>query len=409
MIPSTLPGSLAEELHQPLSEGNAMTTGVMVINTLARIAVHKVLIAKVTVAAMLLGLLFSFLIPTQFTSVTKIMPPRQTQSTTALLNSMPGGGSLGDMASGGLGLKDPNAIYIGLLKSRPIADALITRFGLQAVYGAKTMTLARTRLESATQIDSERSGLISISVSDRDKTRAAAVANAYTVELRILTKNISVTEATKRRLFFEEQLREANDDLASAEVSLQQFQQDKGLVHLDSQASVIVGGLAGIHGGIETKEVELQTLRSYSTEQNPDVQLLEREISALQDEAARLEHNGGSAKFSNMGLQDVPKAGLEYVRSQRELQYRQAFYDLILRQYEAAKLDEGKEAAVIQVVEPGIPPEYRSSPHRTRIVATFAFLGFLTACACLYLGDLARRSPEMVDSLRDLRSSLSRR
>jgi uncharacterized protein involved in exopolysaccharide biosynthesis len=158
-------------------------------------------------------------------------------------------------------------------------------------------------------------------------------------------------------------------------------QQSKGLVHLDAQSNVVIGGLASVRANIAQKEVELQTLRSYSTEHNPDVQIAERELSAMQAQASQLEQHSSSSGFSDLGLKDIPKAGLDYLRAARELQYQQAFFDVVLKQYQAARLDEAREGAIIQVVQPAIPPDRKSSPKRAVILILFTFLGFFSGCA----------------------------
>ncbi len=393
----------------PSSEGDGVTIGLTLIEILTQLATYKWLILSVNVSAILLGLLYGLTLPPQYTSVTTIMPPKQTQSTTSLLNSQLGAGGWADAASGGLTLKDPNAIYIGLLQSRPIADAIIDRFSMDKVYHSGDRTAARKQLKKNTKITSERSGMISISFTDGDRIRSAAIANSFTAELRVLTKTISVTEASKRRLFFEQQLHDAKDDLAAAEASFEQIQQEKGLVHLDTQAGVIVGSLANVRSEIAAKQVELDALRSYSTEQNPDVQLAAGELATLHREASRIEQHSGSPEFSELGLKDVPKAGLDYVRAARELQYRQAYYDLLLKQYEAARLDEGKDAAVIQVVEPAIEPDRKSSPQRMLIMAWFSIAGFVLSCLYVlmaWFGKLAESDPTLSSALRKLQGAI---
>ena len=185
-------------------------------------------------------------------------------------------------------------------------------------------------------------------------------------------------------LFFEVQLKTAKEDLASAEVNFQKIQQDQGLLRLDAQSGVIIGRLANISSEITARQVELATLKSYSTENNPDVQLLEHELSALQAEAGRLERHNGPSTFSNLGLKDVPKAGEDYIRAQREVLYHQAFFDLLLKQYEAARLDEAKEGAVIQVVEPAIEPDRKSAPSRAVILLIFTIAGMFFGCLSAY-------------------------
>ena len=311
---------------------------------------------------MLIGVIACMVWPVRYTATTKIMPPQQTQSTASMMMNQlanMGASSLAVAAGGGLGLKNPNDIYIGLLNSRPVADAIIDHFSLAQVYRAKDMTAARKRLARSTDIVSEKNGFIAVSVTDRDRRRSAEIANAYTAGLRILTKTLAVTEASQRRLFYEDQLKQAKEALVTAEMAFQQVQQSKGLVQLDAQAKTMIEGLALLRAQVAAKEVELQAMRSYSTEHNPEVALAERELSSLEAEAARLQQRNHSSGFADMGLEDVPGAGLEYLRAEHELKYRQAMFDLLIKQYDAARLDESKDAAIIQVVEPAIVPDQR--------------------------------------------------
>jgi uncharacterized protein involved in exopolysaccharide biosynthesis len=345
----------------------------------------KRLVAAVTGIAMLTGIVISLILPVRYTATARIMTPQQTQSSASLLMSQLALNSIAPSqlaaATGGatLSLRNPNELYMGLLGSRPIADILIEKFGLMGVYHAKDMTAARKTLADNTTITSEKSTLIAISVTDRDKKRAAEMANAYPEQLRTLTKNLAVTEASQRRLFYEQRLKDAKEDLVTAELAFQRIQKEKGLVQLDAQTKALITSLADLHAQVAAKEVQLQALRSYSTEQNPEVQLLESQLSSLQDQTARLEERSGSPVSSGLDLEDVAGVGAEYLRAEHELQYRQALFDLLLKQYDAARWDEAKNAAVIQVVEEAIPPDRKSAPHRAIIVLIFTMLGMFGA------------------------------
>ena len=149
-------------------------------------------------------------------------------------------------------------------------------------YQANDMTAARTALFAYTKMTSEKSGFISLSVTDKDKVRAAAMANAYVDQLRNLTQSMAATEALQRRQFYEGQLKEAKDDLVAAETSFQRVQQTKGVIQPADQAKVIIESLAALRAEITSKKVELQALRSYSTDRNPQVLLTENELASLQ-------------------------------------------------------------------------------------------------------------------------------
>ncbi len=401
------PGASTASASADLSSGFEVT----LIEALAQLVEHRRLIGIVTGAAMLLGLLYCLALPALYTATTKIMTPQQTQSSAAMLMTQlanSGAGSLAAAAGSGFGLKNPNDVYIGLLGSRSIADALIQQFGLQGAYKTVDMTAARKTLAASTQMTSEKSGFLSITVTDRDRQRAAEIANAYTSQLRILTKTLAVTEASQRRLFYEEQLRQAKDSLVYAELAFQQVQQNKGLVQLDAQAKAMIEGLADLRAQIAAKQVDVQGLRSYSTEKNPDLQLAESQLSTLQAEQARMEQRNGGQGIAGLGLENVPSAGLEYLRAQHELQYRQALYDMLLKQLDAAKLDEAKDAAVIQVVEPAIAPDRKSSPKRLMIVLTFMIAGFIASCVLVRIvwwKNVLKSAPDIVNALAKLKSA----
>ncbi len=400
-------------------ESRAETPGtapaISMIEVLTELARGKWLIAKVVLAAVVAGILLGVILPVRYTAVTRIMPPQQAVPSAAMfMNQMAnsGTGSLAAAAGMSLGLKNPNDIYIGLLSSRPIADAIIHQFHLAQLYRARDMTAARKKLAEATVIVSEKNGFISVSVTDQDRKRAAAMANAYTNELRQLTKTLAVTEASQRRLFYEDQLKQAKDALLAAELSFQQIQQTKGLVALDAQAKTMIESLALLRAQVSAREVQVQALRTYSTQRNPDLLLAESELSSLKEEVARLEQRSHLPGSTVLGLGDVPGAGMEYLRAEHELKYRQAMFDLLLRQYDAAKLDESKDAAIIQVVEPAIEPDRKSSPKRSLLVFMFAVAGFLVG-AFPVLFSWWKRSiqsdPRIAKQIGDLRCAITGR
>ena len=369
------------------SESVHRVSEVTLIDIFICLARRKRVILKTLLLALAVGGTLSIVLPVRYTATTEIMPPRQTQSEAALLVSQlttSSAGSMAALAGGGLGLKNPDEIYIGLLQSRPIADAIIQEFGLAKVYCARDLTGARKNLADDTAIVSERSGLISISVTDKDRQRAAKIANAYTGQLRSLTRTIAVTEASQRRLFYEGQLKQAKDNLIRAEIAFQRVQQQKGLVQPDAQTRALVASIAALRAEVAAKQVELQALLSYSTEKNPSVQMAENQLSSLRDELSRLEDRNPSSSPADLEMGDVPAAGLDFLRAEHELKFQQTLYDLLLKEYEAARLDEAKEGTVIQVVEPAIEPDRHSSPQRAVILIVSACLGIFAGC-CLAL------------------------
>jgi len=391
-----------------LPEDPRPATGVNFLEFLIILAGRKRLVAVVTGIAVLAGVVTSLLLPVRYEATTQLLTPQQTQSAAMMMSQLANtaAGSMAALTAGGLGLRNPNEIYIGMLNSRPIADAIIRDYNLAEIYRAKDMTDTRKELAANTNIAAQKSGFISISVTDKDKRRAADIANAYTSQLRILTQSIEATEASQRQTFYEGQLKDAKLALVSAEISFQRVQQSKGVIEPQDQAKVMIEGLAALRAQAAAKNVELQALRTYSTDRNPEVQLTENELASLQAEAARLGQKQHTAGFSDLGLGDVAGAGIEYLSAEHELVYRQTLFDLLIKQYDAAKLDQSKEATIIQVVEPAIPPDRKSSPHRTLIVVLFMLFGFLGACSFIYAHGFIQKNPEISQSIALFRSAL---
>lgn len=381
---------------------------VNLLDVLTQLARRKRLIGWTTVAGILVGGILCLIVPPEFTAITKIMPPQQAQSmTTLLMNQLAIGGasSLAAAAGSGLGLKNPNDIYIGILNSRLIEDAIIRKFDLEKVYRAKNMSDARKRLKQNTDITSGKDGLISISVEDTGKERVPQIANAYVDELRTITQSLAFTEASQRRLFYEEQLKQAKDALVDAVAALQQVQRAKGIINPDAQARSLITSLAGIEGKIAEKNVELQALRSYSTEQNPEVKIAESQLESLKEEAARLEQNSRSSGYSELGMKDIPGASLEYIRAEHELLYRQTLFDLLVKQYDSARLDEAKESLTIQVLEPAIEPDRKTSPKRLLLLIISTSVGLVVGCVlvlCASWFESIRSDPNSLERLNRL-------
>ncbi len=376
------------------------------------LAQRKLFIAKITAAAAVAGAVVALIIPNRYTANVKILPPQQSQSSAgALLSSLSssGVGALASAAGKDLGIKNPNDLYVGMLKTRPVADGIIKHFDLQKLYGAKDMTETRKTLADYTEIVSEKEGFISVAVEDKQKARAAEMANAYVEELRNLNRGLALTESSQRRLFYEQQLKEAKDDLGNAEIALKQAQQKSGMIQLDTQAKTMIENVGKLRADIAVREARLQAVRSFATDKNPEVEMLQSELASLRSDLRRQVAQGGDNGNYDMALKDLPAAGVEYIRAEREVKYRSALFEILSRQYEAARIDEAKDAPVIQVVEPAEAPDRKSSPKRTVIVMLSAMSGLFLGCLITVLGkwkSMMQADPRRAEQIKALRAAV---
>jgi len=368
------------DLRPPSRAASSESGEGRILDLLIVLSRRKRLILSATLTAALLSAAVSLLLPNRYTATTTILPPQQSQSLAASMIGQLGAlGPMAAMAQKDLGLKNPNDLYVGMLRSRTAEDGLIRRFDLLRIYHDRKMSDARRDLERASSIAVGKEGFVTISVEDKGRSRAPQIANAYVDELRQLTQDLAVTEAGQRRLFFERQLELAKNNLAGAEQALKETEQKTGLIQLDGQAKAIIDSVVKLRALIAAKEVELQGMRLFSTEQNPDVKLGEEQLSGLRTQLALLERQSGGPGDVQVPAGSVPEAGLQYVRKLRDLKYSETIFEMLAKQYEAARLDEAKTAAVIQVLDPAIEPDRKSSPKRGLIIFGAMGLGFLGA------------------------------
>lgn len=381
------------------------------LDALIFLARHKVLLLGWPFAAAVVAALVSLLLPNIYAGVTKILPPQQGQSAAAMMLAQIG--SMAGLPSASLGIKNPNDLYVGILRSRTVADGLIQRFDLQKRYDEDTLHDTRRELERRTAISHGRDGIITIQYEDRDRKVAAAIANGYVEELYTLTQTLAVTEAGQRRLFLEKQLKLTRDGLAEAEVALKDTQEATGLIKLDDQGRAIIEAVASLRAQIAAKEVQAGAMRSFATARNPEYYRVQQEIAGLRQELARLERSNQLGKgeiFVPTGK--VPEAGLEYLRRLRDVKYYETVFELLAKQFEIAKIDEARDTSIVQVLDRAIEPERKSRPYRVRIVIVTAVLAFLVMLLAALLRDArerARSDPQQARKLDVLAGLLRRR
>ncbi|QYG05596.1 Wzz/FepE/Etk N-terminal domain-containing protein [Janthinobacterium sp. PAMC25594] len=351
---------------------NESNDEIHLLDILTALARQKKILFMVPLATGALAIAAAFLIKPTFSSTAVILPPQQQSSgVSAMLGQL---GGLAGAAGGIAGLKNPNDLYVAMLQSRTIADKLISRFDLKTRFEVETLDEARKKLDGIATAASDKAGTISVLVEDKDPKFAAELANAFVSELSNLTTGLAITDAGQRRLFFEKQLIAVKDDLANAEIALRKTQESTGMLQLDGQVQGIIRNVAQLEGTIAAKEVQLNAMRSFATNNNPDLLRLQGEIQGYQAQLEKLK-TGKLSKDGDLMVPTgkIPEVGIEYIRSLRNVKYQETIFELLSKQYELAKIDEAKESSSIQILDNAVPAEKKSKPKKMIII----LLGFI--------------------------------
>ncbi|MGD0788523.1 MAG: Wzz/FepE/Etk N-terminal domain-containing protein [Terracidiphilus sp.] len=316
------------------------------------------LVGAAMLAIVVLASAVVLLLPDRYTATIVILPPQQGGVTgSAMLAQL---SSMSAMASGGgISIKNPNDLQVALLKSRAVENALAERFQLQALYRRKYLSTTRKRWERVTSIDNGlKDSLIHLSVTDDDPRRAADLASGWVEEYRRLSATLAVTEAAQRRLFYERLLSAAQGDLARAEEEMKQTEQRTGVIELDGQAHAMIASAAMLRAQVAEKQVEIQAMRQFAADGNPDLERARQELSSLEGQLASMDVDNDRADGDLVAPKGkVGEAGMQYARALREVKFREMVQQLLTRQYEAARIDEARQGSQAQVVDPALVPD----------------------------------------------------
>ena len=369
----------------------------------------KIILQFMLVAAGLTAIIVFFIMKPVYTGEAMFLPP-QTAPGSAMSQIAGQLGSLGSIGGMLGGLKSPSDVYLGVLESRTIADSLVQEFDLQKVYKTKRLSDAVKQLRKNSTFVAGKNTLITISVQDYDPKRATDLANAYIEALRVQNGHLALSESSQRRLFFEQQLEREKNALADAEVELRKTQEKTGLIAPAGQAQVEIQTTAEIRAQITSRQVQLGALQQGATDQNPQVVRLKTEIASLQQQLQKLQNDPSLQQPGNVQLPTakVPAYALEFIRKQRDVKYHEILFELIARQYEAARLDESRDSPVLQIVDRATIPDKKTGPHRALLVLAAAILGFLVGvCYVLFRRFIwqMKRDPEKAIQLQTLKDA----
>ena len=356
-----------------------------VVERLRLLFEKRALLVKSFLGGLASGCLIAFLIPASYQASVQLMPPdNQTSSSLAMLAALTAktGAGAGAVAGDLLGIKSSGALFVGILRSRTVGDRLAERFDLRKLYSLRLAEDARKKLADNTEVSEDRkSGILSITVTDREPRRAAAMAQAYVDELNQLVAQLSTSSAHRERIFLEERLRAVKLDLDEASRQFSEFASKNSAIDIKEQGRAMLQGAAAVEGELIASESELKGLEEIYTPNNVRVRAIRARITELRRQLDNLGGksllpagpNADSASTSSQypTLSKLPLLGVAYTDLYRRMQIQEAVYETLTQQYELAKVQEAKETPSVKVLDAASVPQKKSYPPRL----LFTFLG----------------------------------
>jgi uncharacterized protein involved in exopolysaccharide biosynthesis len=326
----------------------------------------------------------------KYGATAQIMPPDssggglEALALPALAKS-PGLAGLAGLAGGLLGTKSTGALFTKVLLSRTVEDSLIDHFNLRHRYHVKYWEDARDKLESRTTIaEDKKSGVISISVRDRDADFAAKLTNAYVAELDHVMLQVATSAARRERVFIEQRLGEEKKNLEDAEQRFSKFASSSMALDIPQQTRVMVESAARLQGELIAARAEMEGLEQIYTGENTRVRTVQARVNELQRALDRINTGADKTEAGNgsnpyPSVKKLPIVGLEWTDLYRNTKIHETVYELLTQQYEVARIQEAREIPTVKVLDPAVAPEKRH-PSPTMVIAVGALLSMLLAC-----------------------------
>lgn len=380
--------------HHPIDDDD---NGITLLDLLTFLGREKKTLIGITLLGTAIALAIALLLPRYFVARAVLLPPQQQQS--AATGALAQLGALAGVANMSGSVKSPDEMYVALLKTRRLQDALIQKFDLQRRYERETREGARLELAGRVVVLADKkSGLISIDVTDLDAAFAAKLANEHIDELRRLLSTLAVTDAQQRRLFFEQQVSKTQRVLAEADQAFRLAQAQGGLVVSQALAEGGIREGTRIRAQIAAREVQLNALSRFATAQNPETVQVAAELAALRQQLNTLEAGSPGASPA--------ASGQVAVQAYRNLKTQEAMLEVLIRQYEMAKVDEAREGPLLQTIDQAQPPERPTKPKRSSVVLTGLLLSlFIGVIVALSRGLSRHADPARTGAWRRLKTA----
>ncbi len=346
----------------------------------------------------------SSLLPKMYRSTATIIAPKE-GSSSSLFGGIAAASGLFQQAPGySLPSLTPNRdLLVSVLKSRTVAQAVVDRFGLQGRYRARYMEDGVKTLQDLTVVLVSKEGVIGVVVEDRDPAVAAQMANFYVEQLDRLVAQFGTGEAGRQRGFLTDQLARAKAGLDTTEEELRRFQERHRAIVLQEQTRGAIEAAARLKGEIIAAEVQLQVMRYFATEANPEVVALRGRIQEMKRQLGQMQYGDDMAwstapsrerRDFSVPFAKVPEIGLEAARLTRDVKVHETLVTLLTQQVEQARIAESKDIPVVQVLDRAVPAERASRPRLglNLIVASVASIlfGIFLAFFLAYLKNAQR-------------------
>ena len=384
---------------------------------------NRILILKNTIIVAFISLIISLLLPKWYASKAVVL-----SSGAGKFNFL---SSISPIPVANFGLSTINEDinnFIAILQSRTVKEYMVNKFNLVERYNQRDIEYAMEAFEEKMELEVTEEGTLEISIIDKDPIVAKQMVSEALIMLDQINQNIGMEAGRYNREFLEKRLSQNENNLEKAELDLKIFQEKTGIIDLVAQLSSTMQMSAQAYNSIfdaytelYAKKIETETqlavAKTTLSINNPTLMQLEKllneqtfQLEQLMIELdAKLQYllssitptqvdNIPNIEFS-VSFNSLPSLGLENARLIREVKMQSTIQEILIPQYEQAKLEETKNIPTLQLIDKPKVAINKAKPKRALIVIGSTLMSILVSFTFVYAGHHTR----------DLRTALKRK
>ena len=309
--------------------------------------------------------------------------------------------------------------FIAILQSRTVKEYMVNKFNLVDGYKQRDIEFAMESFEEKMELEVTEEGTLEISIIDKDPLVAKQMVSETLFMLDQINQNIGMEAGKYNREFLERRLNQNKHDLEKAEFALKTFQEKTGIIDLVAQLSSTMQMSAQAYNSIfeaytelYAKKIETETqlavAKTTLSINNPTLMQLEK---LLNEQTFQLEQlmikldaklqyllssitptqvdNIPNIEFS-VSFNSLPSLGLENARLIREVKLQSTIQEILIPQYEQAKLEETKNIPTLQLIDKPKVAINKAKPKRALIVIGSTLMSILVSFIFVYAGHHTR-------------------
>ena len=210
----------------------------------------------------------------------------------------------------------------------------------------------------------------------------------------------------EQRVYLEREMVKEKNALEDAEVALKQTGESGSGLPPEALASAGLTSSEMTRAQLHAAQVHLSTLLVSETDSNPEVVRARSEIATLSAQLATMQ-SGAVSTENGVPTRQLPEQELKYTRARREVLFHETLFDLLAKQFEAAKQEEARTPSIVQMLDPAVPSVHKAWPPRTYYCVLATISGILAGIVLVALqGFLSAymRNSSNAHKLQELRS-----